>query len=532
MIRVLIYLVLLAAIAYGGLLVIENPGHVTLTWHGTTVSTYAALLVLAVAVAAIIGWSLLRLIFGLPGFLKVFARQRRREKGYAALSRGLIAVGSGDAKAASCAASQAGRALRNDPLAIMLRAQAAHLNGDDDEARAAFEALAQRDDTRVLGLRGLHAEASRRGDDEAAHHFAAAAHRAAPLPWSAKAVLEHRAAVGEWEKALATVETSVAANLLDKETAERQRAVLETAIAQDKEMSAPDAALALARAAMRRAPDLAPPIVLAARLLSRRGDIRKAARLIEKAWPRCQHPDIARAYLDVRPGDSTQDRLDRAKTLMGIASLDPVSRLTVARAALAAKDFPAARKAMAPLIAQGQRPSVRMCLLMAELEEVEHGDLGSWREWLARSSHAALDPAWIADGRVYDYWAPVSPTTGRLDAFRWQVPAERPGPVMDAVPARTAPMDVLPPQVVASLPPAAEAPTQPAVPPVPASTDTSQEADDDQRGDMPPSSVPAEERNGATTTRDDPEPMVPATIEGDAPGRRAATKQPASLTSG
>ena len=532
MIRVLIYLVVLAAIAYGGLLVIENPGHVTLTWHGTTVSTYAALLVLAVAVAAIVAWSLLRLIFGVPGFLKVFARQRRREKGYAALSRGLIAVGSGDAKAATRAASQAGRALRNDPLAIMLRAQAAHLNGDDDEARAAFEALAQRDDTKVLGLRGLHAEASRRGDDEAAQHFAAAAHRAAPLPWSAKAVLAHRAAVGEWEKALATVETSVAANLLDKETAERQRAVLETAIAQDKEMSAPDAALALARAAMRRAPDLAPPVVLAARLLSRRGDIRKAARLIEKAWPRCQHPDIARAYLDVRPGDSTQDRLDRAKTLMGIASFDPVSRVTVARAALAAKDFPAARKAMAPLIAEGQRPSVRMCLLMAELEEVEHGDTGSWREWLARSSHAALDPAWIADGRVYDHWAPVSPTTGKLDAFRWQVPAERPGPVMDAMPARTPPIDALAPQVMASLPSKSDASAKPAAPPPPASPEESDEATDEGPGLVIQPASPSDERNGATATRDDPEAKLPVTIEGDGPPKQAATKQPATVTSG
>ncbi len=532
MIRVLIYLVVLAAVAYGGMLVIENPGHVTLTWRGTTVSTTAALLVIAVAMAAIVVWSLLRLILGLPGFVTVFARQRRREKGYAALSRGLIAVGSGDAKAANRAANQADRTLRNDPLAIMLRAQAAHLSGDDDEARAAFEVLAQRDDTRVLGLRGLHAEASRRGDDEAAHHFATAAHRAAPLPWSARAVLEHRAAVGEWEKALATVETSVAAKLIDKETAERQRAVLETAIAYDKEMTAPDAALSLARAAMRRAPDLAPPIVLAARLLSRQGDIRKSARLIEKAWPRCQHPDIARAYLDVRPGDSTQDRLARAKTLMGIASFDPVSRVTVARAALATKDFPAVRQAMAPLIAQGQRPSVRMCLLMAELEEVEHGDAGSWREWLARSSHAALDPAWIADGRVYDHWAPASPTTGKLDAFHWQVPAERPGPVMDAMPARTPSVDVPAPRTTPALPLAQDTPVKPPASFQPTSLDGTDEVIGKEQATMQRPPVPLVEEIEATPTQSDPLFVPPLAIDGEVPSRQVVIKQPAGLTSG
>ena len=434
MIRVVAFLVVLAVLTWCGVWLIHHPGHVELDWFGAVVSTSAALLVLAIAIAAILGWTILRFVIGFPSFVALFSRQRRREKGYAALSRGLIAVGAGDARTAGKASAQASRHLRNDPLALMLRAQAAHMNDEGGEARTAFEALAQRDDTRVLGLRGLHAEATRRGDDDAARHFAGAAHRVTPLPWSAQAVLEHRASSGDWEQALATVETSIAAKLVDKATGERQRAVLQTAIAYDKEMNAPGEALALARSAMKRAPDLAPAIVLAANLLSRSGEIGKASKLIEKAWPRCQHPDIARAYLDVRPGDSTTDRLARARTLMGIASFDPVSRMVVARAALATRDFSAARAAMAPLVAEGKRPSVRTCLIMAELEEAEHGDHGQWREWLARASRAPLDPAWVADGIVYDHWAPASPTTGRLDAFQWQVPAERTGPAMDAMP--------------------------------------------------------------------------------------------------
>jgi len=435
MIRVVAYLLVLAVLAYCGVWLVNHPGHVTLDWFGAIVSTSAALLVIAIAVVAVLVWTIVRFVLGFPSFVALFARQRRREKGYAALSRGLIAVGAGDARTAGRAAAQATRHLRNDPLAMMLRAQAAHMNDDGEEARAAFSALAQRDDTRVLGLRGLHADATRRGDDEAARHFAAAAHQAAPLPWSAQAVLEQRAASGDWEQALATVETSIAAKLVDRATGERQRAVLQTAIAYDKELTAPEEALALVRSAMKRAPDLAPAIVLAATLLSRRGEIGKASRLIEKAWPRCQHPDIARAYLDVRPGDSTTDRLVRARTLMGIASFDPVSRMVVARAALATRDFATARSALAPLVAEGKRPTVRMCLLMADLEEAEHGDHGQWREWLARASRAALDPTWVADGIVYDHWAPASPTTGRLDAFVWQVPAERLGPAMEAMPA-------------------------------------------------------------------------------------------------
>jgi HemY protein len=36
--------------------------------------------------------------------------------------------------------------------------------------------------------------------------------------------------------------------------------------------------------------------------------------------------------------------------------------------------------------------------------------------------HAAPDPQWTADGYVSDRWLPISPVSGRLDAFEWRVP--------------------------------------------------------------------------------------------------------------
>ncbi len=506
MIRLLLFFVLLALVAWGGVYLVGHPGHITLNWFGYQVETSAALLVIAIALAAVIAWIILRTIVGLPSFVAYAARRRRREKGYDALSRGLVAVNAGDARAAGRASAQASRQLKDDPLALMLRAQSAQLTGDARGAIQAYQELAQREETRVLGLRGLHIEASRRGDDEAAHHFAAAAHKAQPLPWTAQAQLDHHATAGEWGEALRTVESAVVARQVDRETGDRQRAVLETAIGYDKELSEPDAALALARAAMKRAPDLVPPVVLAARLLSRRGDIRKAAKVVEAAWPRCPHPDIAEAYMNVRPGDSTTDRLSRARTLMGLSAYEPIGRLTVARAALANTDYAAARAAMEPLVVEGKRPTVKMCLLMAELEEAEHGDNGLWREWLARASRAALDPAWMADGIVYDEWAPASPTTGRLDAFRWQVPAERPGMVMDALPPRREPS--LPPRRDPSLPAAAP---QAALPPL-------REASLPAPEPVAPDPLPA----AAVTREADPvPPAAPAPVVG-APSSRVA----------
>ena len=56
----------------------------------------------------------------------------------------------------------------DDPLALLLHAQAAQLDGDRHGAQHAFRAMAERDDTRLLGLRGLFIEAQRADDPVAA----------------------------------------------------------------------------------------------------------------------------------------------------------------------------------------------------------------------------------------------------------------------------------------------------------------------------------------------------------------------------
>src|SRR5262249_53765266 len=61
------------------------------------------------------------------------------------------------------------------------------------------------------------------------------------------------------------------------------------------------------------------------------------------------------------------------------------------------------------------------------------GDEGRAREWMARALNARRDPAWTADAFVSDHWLPISPVSGRLDAFEWKDPlaGEDHGPVID-----------------------------------------------------------------------------------------------------
>jgi HemY protein len=473
MIRVVAFLILAGLAAAGAVWLADRPGEIAITWLGYRIDTsmMVALGALAlIVVAAMILWSALRLALRSPTIAAAALRERRERKGYEAISSGLIAIGAGDMRAAQRHAGTAARNAPDEPLALLLRAQTAQLSGDRAAADAAFRAMSDRADMRVLGLRGLYVEAQRRADFGAALRFAEEAATTSPaVPWANQAVLEFRCAAADWTGALAVLENNRKSGVLDRETYRRQRAVLLTARALSAEDGERDAARGLALDAVKLAPDLVPAAALAGRLLAEVGETRKAGKIVEAAWKQNPHPDLAEAYAHVRLSDSARDRLARIERLAREPAGHPEGALAVARAALDAREFATARAALAPLTAA---PPQRVAVLMAELEKLEHNDEGRAREWMARALRAARDPAWTADGFVSDRWLPVSPVTGRLDAFQWRVPlAELGAPVeMEAgaasvlIDAPREPREVVSPPLNAAEPVVPEPAAPPPVP--------------------------------------------------------------------
>ncbi len=440
MIRVVLFLVTVALIATGIAWFADRPGDIVLTWMGYRIETslmVAALALIALTLVLILAWSILRGIVRSPEQVSLFFRHRRAMKGYAAISRGLIAIGAGDLKLARKSADDAGRLSPGDPLALLLAAQSAQMAGDRAGAERAFRAMTRHDETKLLGLRGLYIEAQRRNDASAARRVAEEAAKAAPaLAWAGQAVLDDRCAASDWSGALEALERMSRA--LDKNDYRRKRAVLLTARALALNESDRDAALTDVLEAGKLAPDFVPAAALAGRRLAEAGDWRKARRILEKAWAANPQPDIAEAYANLRLADSARERLGRMQKLAGMAPGHIESALAVARAALDARDFAVARAALEPYLAA---PTQRVAALMATIEATEHGDEGRVREWMSRAMRASGDPAWTADGVVSDRWLPVSPS-GRLDGYQWRVPLAEIGvarPLIDIAPASAPP---------------------------------------------------------------------------------------------
>lgn len=538
MIRLLLFLLLVFALGVGFAWLAERPGDIVATFGGYRyeVSLMVAAVVVVVVVAVVmLVWWLLRAIWHSPYAVARYFRVRRRDRGYQALSTGMIAAGSGDGGLARRMGRQAGKLIDADrePLIHLLDAQAALLEGDHEAARTRFEAMLDDPELRLLGLRGLYLEAMRLDDRDAARHYAGRAADMAPqLTWAVDSTLEARAAVGDWDGALKLIEAQKATRQADREAAARQRAVLLTARAMTLMDSDPAAARAASVEANRLRPDFVPAALAAAKAHLRNGDLRRGTKILEAVWRKEPHPEVADAHVHARPGDSGLDRLARARKLRNLRPNNVESELAVARAALDAGEYGEARAAAEA--AMRIEPREAAYLLLADIEEVESGDQGRVRQWLARALRAPRDPAWVADGHVAERWSPVSPVTGRLDAFEWRVPHERLGAIVEgeagqeqgaarhpslagpAEPVDEPPEDETPADAVtvaeADLPPAV--PEAESIPTEPSQVD-GREPDPPRQAAGMPDATPTRETAGESGDSD-----------GDDDGRRASVQTP------
>src|SRR5450631_3139962 len=149
--RIILFLVLIALAAAGAAWVADQSGDVALSWGGWRVQTSLPVFALALGVtivAAMLVWTVISTLWRTPEKIRRSRRERRHARGRHAITHGLLAIGHGDAAAARAHAEAARRHASNDPLALWRRAQSAQRDGDREGARAAFRAMAGREDTR------------------------------------------------------------------------------------------------------------------------------------------------------------------------------------------------------------------------------------------------------------------------------------------------------------------------------------------------------------------------------------------------
>jgi HemY protein len=425
MIRLIVFLIVAVAVSWLATWLVDHPGQVSLTWQGTHIETSFVVLLLAVAVIGIllvILFEILRVMRQAPSRWGRAHRRSRADKGYAALSQGLVAAAAGDAAAAKLLNRRAEKLLHQAPATLLLSAQTAQLEGDEVTARLKFQEMLKHSDTEILGLRGLLAQAIKDNDRETALKLAQRAYLRRPhTPWVLTTLFDLQTQAGLWTEAQSTVGDMARRRVIDRATANRRRAILSyQEAAATRAKGRPYAALELMRKAHKRLPSLAPITVQAALLAAELNKPRLARKMLETSWRTEPHAELARAYVGLDGNASPADRLKQVERLYQLNPEHVASDLALAEHALGAQQWSTARAALERVLKKD--PTASAYRMLAEVEQAE-GDGEKARMCLAKAVDAPPDAAWLCQstGEVRARWSAFGPD-GQFDSLYWGKP--------------------------------------------------------------------------------------------------------------
>ena len=426
MIKTIIFIFATALVVWVFVWLADYPGPLSIAWYGGRLEldlTIAFIGTLLFAISIGIFYRLWWTIRRAPRAISKAWKNNRRERGYKALTQGMVAVAAGDSNEAKRQAEKADNYLGDPPLTMLLSAQAAQLNGDEAAATRYFQAMLKRPETAFLGLRGLLMQAERDGDRVAALSYASRANILKPkTPWVLSKLFELEVQQLHWKSAITTLDQSIKANSIKSAEAQKLRAAILLGCSIESETSGEYAeALRYSERAQKEKLNYLPAIIQTAQLMNKAGKRRSLNKLIKETWGQTPHPILADLYVsDIEEGD----HLLRVKKFEELKELNPdhaESRIALVRSLIDAKIWGPARTHLEKLCTEN--PSSRICHLMAELEEGDKQDAEKVRHWLVKATDAPSEATWVCSscGAATFSWAPLCHRCGDLGTLAWGI---------------------------------------------------------------------------------------------------------------
>ena len=430
--RIFIFVALIAAITFGAGFLMDGGGKMLLQFGGYELELSPLQALLGILLIIFLIWALFWIAGIAVAIFKFFngdetavsryLNANRIEKGYRALTEGMVALAAGEGKTAIDRAAAAERYLERPELTNLFNAQAAEAAGDTKRAEKYYKRLLTSDSGRFVGVQGLMKQKLAEGETGLALKLAEKAFAIKPKhDPTLNALFDLQTEKAEWEGAQKTIEAKVRAGHLPKDVGKRREAILMLENARallDKGEIGKGKEVALA--ANKLSPDLIPAAVLASEMYMLDSNRRAASNAIRKAWSQNPHPDLAAGFAEIQPDETPVARIKRFASLTKLNPSNVETKLLNAELALADEDFPAARRAVRELAEE--EPTVRSLSLMAAIEKGEGADDKTVRAWLNKAMAAPRGNQWICDNcsNIHTSWQSRCGNCESFDTLSWK----------------------------------------------------------------------------------------------------------------
>ncbi len=403
----------------------DHPGRVVIEWQQTELRTSFAVLAVLMALIIIAFLLLQRLWHWLTkdapfaGPNRTLNRQRR---GLDAMNQAVLALARGDSVAAEKQLRQAKLLLPPQPMTHILEAQNAQMLGDKTKAEAAFKSLAESDETRFIGMRGLISEALNHGRYQTALPLLAEAIKIEPTSqWALKTQFQVWLKTGHWRDAESHLPILEKQKVFTAEDLQRFKVILTMQVGHE-DMQAQDykAARQQYKAALKGDDAFVPALVHLAGLEIREGRQSQAAKMIIEAWKKNPHPDLSDFYVDMVQNERPTERLKRLTRLTDKNPNHPLSRLLLAEAHFKAQHFDEAKALISDVVKETnwKRAVALEILLLNQSDNVDQNRIRQLKE----QRQNAIDVGfWLCGScnNVQGYFAPTCDQCGDFASISW-----------------------------------------------------------------------------------------------------------------
>ena len=402
LLRFAILLTVLGAAALAGAALVDRTAPFTIEWDGWILATQLWVVVAAAIFVLIAGWLAIALILSAIRAPQSIRQRRSRPPAGARVAcarPGVLGI---------CGRGRQGSSLQRPPGGTASRRRTCHTPtgsqiAGNERSRPRGEGVFQRAGRKPRHGRERSARASLRRQEGRrcgnGHRAGPSRRLTAPVrPEGHRELFDLLARQGSWQEAREALPGAVRHGAYSKEEARRLEAVAYGAEAEEANQAHdPGRARECAQRAAELAPALSAPACLAARLLARKGERKRAERLLLAAWRAEPVPELAATWSALEPqpaaGEPARKHLLR---LVDANPSHPESRLISAEIAVTARDWSAAKAALGDL--PQETPTARACAAMAAIEKAGNGNTAAAQIWLARALDAPRGSYWTCSG--------------------------------------------------------------------------------------------------------------------------------------
>ncbi|MDH5722799.1 MAG: heme biosynthesis protein HemY [Alphaproteobacteria bacterium] len=431
MIRALWTLAKISIVVAIVLWVAERPGTIIIDWMQYKLTFHVGFFILSLMTVVVLGifiFSTIKYVLDLPKNIQRYNDIKDKDKGLKALTLGICAVASGDKKSANYQSIRANRFLgEEEPLSLLLSAQAARLDGREHDAATKFAHLISQKEVSFLGLKGLLQSALDAGDYEGAREIGHEALKQNPTQdWLLQVVYGLEVRLRNWDSAVKVLYTAEKNGAISVNKANSDRVAMILAQADEAGRSGNETNLfRLLQKAYKVDPRFIPTVTRLAGMYLDRGKRKAALSIIEEVWKITPHPDLVTLWgMAVPAGKEGDEAMARMRWFEKLLELNPKSvegLQAAARASMEAGLWGEARRHLEQ--AESIRPNVNLYKLWAKLEDRTTQNDEAVREWLSKAADAPSERVWICSetGRIYGQWSPIS-DRGLFNTIIWDFP--------------------------------------------------------------------------------------------------------------